>query len=94
MEWHQTPGNHGNHVFDVFDTIPLILLQSLERDGSSQLRCHQPPVVLPAAMKTAMKNMTYLALVGGMVESHRTYHASGLVPHSQYEVCVCEHKVK
>jgi hypothetical protein len=22
-EWHQT---HGNHVFDVFDTIPLILL--------------------------------------------------------------------
>ena len=26
MEWHQTPGNH---VFDVFDTIPLIPLQSL-----------------------------------------------------------------
>ena len=28
MEWHQT---HGNHVLDVFDTIPLILLQSLPR---------------------------------------------------------------
>jgi hypothetical protein len=28
MEWHQTPGNH---VFDVYDTIPLIPLQSLPR---------------------------------------------------------------
>ena len=28
MEWHQTPGNH---VLVVFDTIPLILLQSLPR---------------------------------------------------------------
>ena len=27
MEWHQA---HGNHVFDVFDTIPLILLQPLQ----------------------------------------------------------------
>jgi hypothetical protein len=26
MEWHQT---HGNHVFDVLDTIPLIPLQTL-----------------------------------------------------------------
>ena len=28
MEWHQT---HGNHVFNVFDTIPPIPLQSLPR---------------------------------------------------------------
>jgi hypothetical protein len=41
MEWHQT---HGNHVFHVFDTIPLILLQPL-RACSPQLRCHQPPVL-------------------------------------------------
>ena len=31
MEWHQTPGNHGTHVFDVFDTVPLIPFQSLQR---------------------------------------------------------------
>ena len=42
MEWHQT---HGNHVFDVFDTIPLILLQPLPWASPPQLRCHQPPVV-------------------------------------------------
>ena len=44
MEWHQTPGNHGNHVFDEFDTIPLTLLQSLTQARSPQLCCHQPPV--------------------------------------------------
>ena len=43
MEWHQTPGNH---VFDVFDTIPLIPLQSLPRARAPQLWCHQPPVLL------------------------------------------------
>ena len=42
MEWHQTPGNH---VFDVFNTIPLIPLQSLPQVCSSQLRGHQPPVL-------------------------------------------------
>jgi hypothetical protein len=42
IEWHQTPGNH---VFDVFDTIPLIQLQSLPLARSPQLRCHQPPVI-------------------------------------------------
>jgi hypothetical protein len=41
MDWHQTPGNHGNHVFD---TIPLVPLQSLPRAHSPQLRCHQPLV--------------------------------------------------
>ncbi|CDQ75314.1 unnamed protein product [Oncorhynchus mykiss] len=35
MEWHQTPGNY---VFDVFDTIPPIPLQSLPRTRSPQLR--------------------------------------------------------
>uniref|UniRef100_A0A4W5LM42 LIM zinc-binding domain-containing protein n=1 Tax=Hucho hucho TaxID=62062 RepID=A0A4W5LM42_9TELE len=39
MEWHQTPGNH------VFDTIPLIRLQSLPQTRPPQLRCHQPPVI-------------------------------------------------
>ena len=33
MEWHQTLGNH---VFDVFDTIPLISLRSLPRACSAQ----------------------------------------------------------
>ena len=42
MEWHLSPGNH---VFDVFDTIPRILLQSLPRARPPQLRCHQPPVM-------------------------------------------------
>ena len=42
MEWHHTPGNH---VFDVFDTIPMIPLQSLPQACSPQLRCHQPPVL-------------------------------------------------
>jgi hypothetical protein len=45
MEWHQTPGNPGNHVFDVLETIPLILLQSLPQARSPQFRCHQPPVI-------------------------------------------------
>ena len=45
MEWHQTPGNHGNHVFDVvFDTIPLVTLQPLPQARLPQLRCRQPPV--------------------------------------------------
>jgi hypothetical protein len=35
MEWHQIPGNH---VFDVFDTIPLILLQSLTQAHSPQFK--------------------------------------------------------
>ena len=39
MEWNQTPGNH---MFDVFDTIPL---QSLTQPCSPQLRYQQPPVV-------------------------------------------------
>ena len=41
MEWHQTPENQ---VFDVFDTVPMILRQSLLRACPPQLRCHQPPV--------------------------------------------------
>ena len=41
MEWHQTPGNH---VFGVFDTIPLIPLQSLPQARPPPLRCHQPPL--------------------------------------------------
>ena len=45
MEWHQT---HGNNVFDVFDTIPLILLQPLPQPRPPQLRCHQPPVLSSA----------------------------------------------
>jgi hypothetical protein len=42
MEWHQTPVNN---MFDVFDTIPLIALQSLPRVHSPQLKCQQCPVV-------------------------------------------------
>jgi hypothetical protein len=42
MEWHQT---NRNHVFNVFDNIPLIPLQPLPRACPPQLRCHQPPVV-------------------------------------------------
>jgi hypothetical protein len=45
MEWHQTPGNH---VFDVFDTIPLIPLQSLPQAryiffilGNKEVLCWQ-----------------------------------------------------
>ena len=34
MEWNQTPGNH---VFDVFDTVPLIPLQPLPQARSPQL---------------------------------------------------------
>lgn len=34
------------------------------------------------------------ALAGGMVESCIIQHTSGLVAHGQYEVYVCEHKVK
>ena len=34
-----------NNVFDVFDTIPLILLQPLPGACPPKLRCHQPPVV-------------------------------------------------
>ena len=45
MECHQTPGNHGNHVIVVFNTVPLIPLQLLPRAHPPQLRCHQPPVV-------------------------------------------------
>jgi hypothetical protein len=41
MEWQQT---HGNHVFDVVDTFPPILLQPLPRAHPPQLRCYQPPV--------------------------------------------------
>ena len=33
-----------NHVFDVFDTVPLILLQPLPRACPPQLRFHQSPV--------------------------------------------------
>ena len=42
MEWHQT---HGNHVFDVFNTIPPFPLQPLPRARPPQFRCHQPPVI-------------------------------------------------
>jgi hypothetical protein len=35
----------GNHVFDVFDTVPLIPLQPLPWAHSPQIRCHQPPVM-------------------------------------------------
>ncbi|CDQ98955.1 unnamed protein product [Oncorhynchus mykiss] len=42
IEWHQSPGNH---VIDLFDTIPLIPLQPLPQAHPPQLRCHQPPVV-------------------------------------------------
>lgn len=35
-----------------------------------------------------------LALAGGTVESYIIQSTSGLVPHGQYEVYVCEHKVK
>ena len=42
MEWYQT---HGNHVFDICDTIPLIRLQTLPRARPPQLRCDQPPVI-------------------------------------------------
>ena len=35
MEWHQTPGNHRNRVFD---TIPLIPLQLLPRAPSSPIK--------------------------------------------------------
>ena len=44
MEWHQT---HGNHMFDVFDSIPLISLQPLPRARPPQLRSNQPPVIHP-----------------------------------------------
>jgi hypothetical protein len=43
MGWHETPGNH---MFDPFDTIPLIPHQSFPRARSHQLRCHQLPVVI------------------------------------------------
>ena len=36
---------NGNHVFDLFDTIPLIPLQPLPRARPPQLRGPQPPVV-------------------------------------------------
>ena len=45
--WNRANGNdttHGNHVFDVFDTIPVIWIQPLPRARPHQLRCHQPPV--------------------------------------------------
>ena len=42
MEWHQTPGNH---VFDVFDSVLLIPLQSLPQARSTQLRYRQTPVM-------------------------------------------------
>jgi hypothetical protein len=31
-------------MFDVFDPIPLILLQPIPQASPPQLRCHQPPV--------------------------------------------------
>ena len=37
LEWHQTPGNHGNHVFDTISPIPL---QPLPRARPPQLCCH------------------------------------------------------
>jgi hypothetical protein len=42
MERYQTPGNQ---VFDVFDTIPLIPLQSFPQARPPKWRCHQPPVL-------------------------------------------------
>ena len=42
MESHKMPGNH---VFDVFNTIPMISLQSLPQARPPQLRIHQPPVL-------------------------------------------------
>ena len=42
MEWQQT---QGNHVFNVVDTVPPILLQPLPRAHPPQLRCHQSPVL-------------------------------------------------
>ena len=36
---------NGNHVFDVFDTIPLVLLQLLPQARSPQLMSPRPPVV-------------------------------------------------
>ena len=40
MGMHQT---EENHVFDIFDSIPL---QPLPHAGPPQLRCHQPAVIL------------------------------------------------
>jgi hypothetical protein len=39
-EWHQTPGNH---LFDVFDTIPLIITTS--PFSSIKVQHHQPPML-------------------------------------------------
>ena len=35
--WNRVNGMTSNHVFDIFDTVPLIPLQPL--------KCHQPPVI-------------------------------------------------
>ena len=43
MEWCQT---HGNLLFELFDSIPLIPLHPLPWARPPQLRCHQPPVIL------------------------------------------------
>ena len=61
MEWDQTPGNHGNHVFD---TIPLIPLQSFPRARAPQLRFHQTPVleqeISVFLMSEEMRNLLYI----------------------------------
>ena len=68
MEWHQTPGNH---VFGVFDTIPL---QPLPQARSPQLRSHQPPVlytVLTGFMTVAADSICQLQHVsGGLLPIH------------------------
>ena len=51
--WNEVNGMQSNHVFDVFDTTPLILLQPLPRARPPQLRCHKPPVELLAFSQPA-----------------------------------------
>ena len=43
--WNGVNGMVSKHVFDVFDTVPLIALQPVSRARPPQLTCHQPPVV-------------------------------------------------
>ena len=43
--WNGANGMASNHVFNVYDTIPLIPLQPFPQARPPQLSCHQPPVL-------------------------------------------------
>ena len=81
MEWHQT---HGNHLFNIFDTIPLILLESLTRACA-------PIKVTPTSFGTVEKHLESDGQLNA-IEIHILYVEQNVTVNGQclFSLCAVE----